>query len=227
MSSTTTTETLIQCLNPLIHSLGYEVVHLEVQNNRQKILRLFIDRLENEPDGQAEAIGIEDCVKVTKALDEPLEANPEVDKAFGGAAYELEVSSPGVDRPLRVSRDFERFKGRQVRIHTYRPLTGEELGNADYQLKNPKQKNFLGTLLGMGGGMGDEVNSESVALEVNLMGSVEALKVAKKISKTGAKKGASTNSAAGPKVRIPLPLISKANLEPVFDLDSMPLEESE
>jgi ribosome maturation factor RimP len=190
--------------------LGYEIVCLEL-SQQQKILRLFIDHLE-----QSTGIGIEDCVKVTRALEEPLEKMSEVDQAFGGGTYELEVSSPGIDRPLRTERDFEKFKDREIRIHTFRPLTGDELQNAEYGTKNPKQKNFLGTLRGFTEG--------KVILTVNLTGGHDAsVKRAKKaVEKTVAalKTGTNTNSAeaeAKNRVAIPLPLISKANLEPDFD----------
>jgi len=136
---------LIQKIAELIAPLGYEVVHLEVQTHRSRVLRLFIDFAE-APMGKA--VGIEDCANVSRALDEPLEGMPELEAVFGGAPYELEVSSPGVDRPLRALKDYDRFSGKTVRVHVFRPLTAEELGNAEFQTKNPKQKNFVGTLEG-------------------------------------------------------------------------------
>jgi ribosome maturation factor RimP len=198
--SETLTQKLIELISPLVKPMGYEVVHLEVIP-RQKLLRLFIDHLD-----RTDGIGIEDCVKVTHALNEPLDAMTEVDGAFGGGTYELEVSSPGIDRPLRTQHDFEKFKGREVRIHTFRALSGEELGNVDYQAKNPKQKNFLGTLQG--------VREDKVLLALNLTGGHD--KAQKKLGKK-AKQDASagTNSA---EVAIPLPLISKANLEPDLEV---------
>lgn len=210
----TKTAQLIERIAPLVEPLGYEIVHLEVQIGRGRTLRLFIDRLNSDT-----RIGIEDCVKVTKALDEPLETLPELEEVFNGAPYELEVSSPGVDRPLRTARDFERFAGREARIHVYRPLTAEELGNSAYAAKNPKQKNFIGTLRGF--------REERVLLVVEPSGSVakERGKSGKKKSeKTGNGKdlpvGSGTKSAE--EVSIPLPLISKANLEPSFE----PLEKN-
>ena len=134
---------LMDKLAPILESLGYELVHLEMQMHHGKVLRIYIDRADPKAVESLGAIGVEDCANVSRALDEPLEAMPEVDKAFGGT-YELEVSSPGVDRPLRKVRDFEKFAGRDARIHTFRPLTADELGNSDYQKRNPKQKNFLG-----------------------------------------------------------------------------------
>jgi ribosome maturation factor RimP len=177
----TNEDKLISIVNPLIAPLGYEVVHLEIQSHRHKLLRLFIDF--SDPALSPGGIGIEDCVKVTRALDEPLEQHPELVNVFHGA-YELEVSSPGIDRPLRQEKDYERFSGQRAKIHVFRPLSAEELGNSDYHAKNPKQKNFLGTLTG--------VQSGKVRMKVES---------GKKETEIG----------------IPLPLISKANLEPEFD----------
>ena len=201
------TEHLIELINPLILPLGYEVVYLEtVTHHREhKTLRLFIDFAQ----ASKQAIGIEDCVKVTRAIDEPLDQIPELDELLNEifrGPYELEVSSPGVDRPLRLEKDFERFSGQEARIHLFRPLSAEEIENAAYQAKNPKQKNFVGTLLG--------VKRENSNSKVRLgISSGPAEKPGKK-GKTKPAKPA-TNSVE--EVTIPLPLISKANLEPKFD----------
>jgi ribosome maturation factor RimP len=191
---------LINLINPMIASLGYEVVHVEVLTHRQKTLRVFIDFLEGGP-----GIGIEDCVKVARTLDEPLDQMSEVEALFNGA-YELEVSSPGVERPLRRARDFERFKERQVRVHTFRPLTGEEIGNEAYLEKNPRQKNFLGVLKGL--------NGERIVLALPESGSAKG-KASKKSKKS--ETGLNRERNAEKEILIPLSLISKANLEPVFD----------
>lgn len=204
-----TQERLIELIAPLIAPLGYDVVHIEVQNHRQKILRLFIDHSDPSKGG----IGVEDCVAVTRALDEPLDQLTEVEAVFKGA-YELEVSSPGVDRPLRREQDYARFNGKEARIHVYRALTAEEIENGEYQQKNPKQKNFLGVLQG--------VRDGKVALAIIQEGSVS--KAPGKKAKGGKPKAKTTNSVEeetgpkGPRVMIPLPLISKANLEPKFEL---------
>jgi len=134
-------------LNEILAALGYEVVHVEAQTHREKILRLFIDWADNAD--SEKTIGIEDCAKVSRTLDEPLEGLPEIEGIFKGATYELEVSSPGVDRPLRREQDYLRFSGRRIRLNTFRPLNAEELGNAAYAQQNPRQKNFMGELLGL------------------------------------------------------------------------------
>ena len=140
-------EPLYPVISEVLSTLGYEVVAIERLTHREKKLRLFIDW--NRDSGKS-GIGIEDCVKATKALDAPLENHPLIEKTFP-SGYELEVSSPGVDRPLRRKSDFERFKSEEVRIHTFRPLTAAETKNEKYSEKNPKQKNFIGTLEGIAG----------------------------------------------------------------------------
>lgn len=191
------TERLISKIGELIAPLGYEVVHLEVHSSGQRTIRLFIDRLDA---ASTEGIGIQDCVTVSRALSEPLDAMEEVTAIFKDATYELEVSSPGVDRPLRQEKDFEKFTGREVRIHVYRPLSGEELENVTYAEKNPRQKNFLGRLAGLRNG--------KVLLSLQT-GSIE-----KKKKKSKEK---TIQAVAAPEVAIPLPMIAKANLEPHFD----------
>jgi ribosome maturation factor RimP len=140
-----TEDVLFEELSHLIRGLGFELVHLEVQNHRQKTLRVFIDREGGLP------VSIDDCVIVTKGLDEPLENSPSLQKIFKDSAYELEVSSPGLDRPLRRPQDFQKFLGREARVHTFRPLNADEISNSDYQAKNPKQKNFTGLISGVRG----------------------------------------------------------------------------
>jgi ribosome maturation factor RimP len=199
-SAHTVIESLIEMIDGLIKPLGYEVVHLEVQSHRQKTLRVFIDFAN---DAENKTIGIEDCVAVTRALDTPLDEISEIEALLHGA-YELEVSSPGVDRPLRQAKDFKRFAKREARIHTFRPLTADEMGNASYFAKNPKQKNFFGTLLGMSG--------DKVQLAVSPGPSAEKGK-----SKRKPKTNKEAETGANAEISIPLPLISKANLEPKFD----------
>lgn len=199
-------ERLLSLLTPLVAPLGYEIVYVEVQTHRQGVLRVFIDHAESGRGG----IGIEDCVNVSRALQEPLDQLEEVDKLFHGP-YELEVSSPGVDRPLRLAKDFERFRGHDVRIHVFRPLTAEELGNGDYKNRNPKQKNFLGTIKALEG--------DKVVLDLAPGAGSEPGKKGKPAKKAGKP----TTNSVELAISIPIPLISKANLEPDFSdiADSM------
>jgi ribosome maturation factor RimP len=197
----------------LLDSLNYELIHLEVHVGRQNVLRLFIEHKDWSQGG----IGIEDCAKVSRTLDEPLDSMPEVENLFRGA-YELEVSSPGVDRPLRTLRDFERFKGREVRLYIDRPLTEEEAQNPEFCKKHPKQKTFLGISQG--------VNAEG-KIELDVMkdeGTSAKTKGRSAPSSKGGKKG---KDSVLPRITFPPALITKANLEPDYDTSGTPVEEIE
>jgi ribosome maturation factor RimP len=198
---------LIEMITRWVAPLGYRIIHLEIQTHREKVLRLYIDFATHSPD---KTIGIEDCVKVTKALDEPLDQSAEV-SALLPDAYELEVSSPGINRPLRTQNDFETFVDQQVRIHTYRPLSGEELTNENYFQRNPKQKNFMGILKG--------IQEDKVLLSISThdKGDRSSTKKKKKVSKKALMEAQAEEDVI---ITLPLPLISKANLEPTIDIEN-------
>ncbi len=198
----------------LLADLGYELIHMEAHVHRTKVLRLFIEHADWSKGG----IGIEDCVKVSRALDEPLDTLPEVEALFKGA-YELEVSSPGVDRPLRVLRDFERFKGREVRLYLDRPLTAEETSNEVFCSKHPKQRTFLGISQGID-------PSGKVLLEVLKDDGTSGKNKERpgKASRKGGKKG---SEEALSRITLPPERISKANLEPDYDASGTPEQELE
>jgi len=205
-------DSLISLLSSWVSPLGYRIIQLEIQSQRQKTLRLFIDHIHPQP---GQAIGIEDCVKVSRALDEPLENDPQLGEFFSGN-YELEVSSPGLDRPLRSLEDFQEFLGKRARIHLFRPITAEESGNEEYQRKNPKQKNFVGILVG--------IQDQSVQMDVanQELGKRKAAKKVKSrtaIEKSGLPTGSQAEESDHGRivVRIPVDLISKANLDPEID----------
>ncbi|MCL2181887.1 MAG: ribosome maturation factor RimP [Chitinispirillia bacterium] len=80
----------------------------------RSVLRVTIDR--------AGGVSIEDCERVSVALGELLD---EAD-FFGGKPYNLEVSSPGIDRPLKVERDFARITGRDVTLHLAAAVNGKK-----------------------------------------------------------------------------------------------------
>ena len=88
--------------------MGYELVDLQPSNGG-RLLRLFIDK----PGG----IGVEDCAAVSRQLSRVLEVE--------GVEYDrLEVSSPGLDRPLRKASDFERFAGQKAEVRMRTPGEG-------------------------------------------------------------------------------------------------------
>ncbi len=101
----------------LVERMGFELVDLERAGHRSRpILRLRIDRRDAQPGA---GVTVDDCAAVSRALEEVLDARADL-----LPSYILEVSSPGVDRPLRKRRDFERYLGKDVSVRGFQPLLG-------------------------------------------------------------------------------------------------------
>lgn len=114
-----------------VEALGYEFVELERAGSKARpILRLRVDVPGSAPGA---GVSVEDCRKVSRAVEAFLDEAPDV-----AEKYVLEVSSPGVDRPLVKTADFERFAGQEVAVKTVTKLEngskrveGELVGLAD------------------------------------------------------------------------------------------------
>ena len=92
-----------------IEGLGFELVDLEhVGSKARPILRIRIDRPESDA-----GVTLDDCSRVSRELETYLDDNSQL-----GERYVLEVSSPGVERPLVKPRDYQRFAGKEVAIKT-------------------------------------------------------------------------------------------------------------
>lgn len=103
-----------------VTGLGYDLV--DAEKSAGGLLRVFIDNL---PPSQA-FITVDDCEKVTRQLQHVLEVE--------GCAYErLEVSSPGLDRPLKKAADYARFQGQQVEITLKTPFKGRKKFRGELQ----------------------------------------------------------------------------------------------
>ena len=112
---------------PLCEAEGMELVHVEFRHEAGRlILRVYIDK-----EG---GVNLEDCTLISRQLNDLLDVH-----MTDSVPYNLEVSSPGLDRPLSKPHDFQRFKGETVKIKTFRPVAG--------------RKNFKGILLGISGGI--------------------------------------------------------------------------
>ncbi|RZI83282.1 MAG: ribosome maturation factor RimP [Rubrivivax sp.] len=109
---------LVKAVESTVTGLGYELVDCE--RTPQGLLRVYIDRL---PDGAydlpGEFVTVEDCEKVTRQLQYALEV-VNVDYS------RLEVSSPGLDRPLRTPAHFERFAGSEIEVSLKVPFQGRK-----------------------------------------------------------------------------------------------------
>lgn len=120
-------------VQPVIAGMGYELVDVQASSGG-RLLRLFIDK----PGG----VGLEDCAAVSRQLSRVFEVE--------GIDYErLEVSSPGLDRPLRKAGDFARFAGRKAELRMRTPdasgrrrfvgvLRGVEAGRVEIEIERQR-----------------------------------------------------------------------------------------
>jgi ribosome maturation factor RimP len=118
---------LKQAAGRIAADLGLEIFDVQVRRESGGwVVRVVIDRPgPDDGEGRAEEpVGIEDCQRVSRDLGTLLDVEEELTDGLS-AAYTLEVSSPGLDRPLRGEADFRRFKGRLAKIVTREPVEGQ------------------------------------------------------------------------------------------------------
>lgn len=112
-------------VEPVLEGLGYRLVRIRVSGNEGCTVQVMAER----PDG---TMAIEDCETVSRALSPVLDVADPIDRA-----YRLEISSPGIDRPLVRKSDFDRYSGHLAKIEMEIPVAG--------------RKRFRGTLIGTEG----------------------------------------------------------------------------
>jgi ribosome maturation factor RimP len=119
---------VVQIAQPIIDSKQLELVDIEyVRMGKDAVLRLFIDKVGG--------VALDDCAEVSHELSTILDIEEVI-----ACNYTLEVSSPGLDRPLKKTEDYLRYVGRLVKVRTYDQCL-DDSGN--------KRKTFLGTLDGL------------------------------------------------------------------------------
>lgn len=115
---------LVELIERTVAGMGYELVDFET-SPRGRLLRVFIDRLPGKG-----GVDLDDCASVSNQLSRLLAVeNVDYDR--------LEVSSPGLDRPLKKAADWQRFAGQDVQLRLRLPLAG--------------QRNFTGRIVGLEG----------------------------------------------------------------------------
>jgi ribosome maturation factor RimP len=119
---------LAEIITPTIEALGYELVRVRLMSGKYKILQIMADR----PEG---GIIVDDCAKISTAVSAVLDVEDPIEDN-----YTLEVSSPGIDRPLTRLKDFEMWADYEARVETTELIDG--------------RRRFKGTLRGI---EGDEV----------------------------------------------------------------------
>lgn len=104
---------MIALIEPTAKNLGYRVVRVRVSGNRRKRLQIMAERL---ADGQ---MGIDDCGRLSRALSPVFDLEDPIQ-----GEYDLEISSPGIDRPLMSVEDFRRFIGHDAKLETAAMIDG-------------------------------------------------------------------------------------------------------
>lgn len=127
-----TNDRIAELVERRVEAMGFELVELERAGSASRpILRVYLDRADSQPGRPG--VSLEDCVAVSRALEPELDARDDLSDR-----YVLEVSSPGVERPLTRPRDYERFAGQPVALKGKAALAG-------------RAKRLEGTLLGLRG----------------------------------------------------------------------------
>lgn len=111
-------ERLLTLLEPVVEGLGYELLHLELEGHgHNALLRLYIDHRAGS--GAATEVTLGDCETVSREVSAFLDVADPIPEA-----YRLEISSPGLDRPLTKREHFERFAGHEARVVLRAPANG-------------------------------------------------------------------------------------------------------
>ena len=113
-------------IEPALAGMGYRLVRVAITSGRRARLQVMAERTDEAP------MTVDDCADISRSISPLLDvADPNV------GAWDLEVSSPGIDRPLVKPEDYDRFAGFEARIELASPLDG--------------RKRFRGTVLGLAG----------------------------------------------------------------------------
>ena len=103
---------LAAIVGPVIEGMGFELVRLRLMGGKRAVLQIMAER----PEG---GIEIEDCAKISRAVSAVLDVEDPI-----SGEYTLEVSSPGIDRPLTRLKDFERYEGYEAKLETSEAIDG-------------------------------------------------------------------------------------------------------
>jgi ribosome maturation factor RimP len=117
------TNRIAQAIEPSLEAMGYRLVRVVITSGRRPTLQVMAERCDDRP------MTVEDCAQISHSVSALLDVADPI-----AGAYMLEISSPGIDRPLVRAEDYNRFSGFEARIELARPIDG--------------RKRFRGRLLG-------------------------------------------------------------------------------
>ncbi len=139
-------ETVTDYVLPIAHSEDLNLIEVEfLKEGSDWILRIFLENKDGD-------LTIEECEKVSRALSAILDEEDPIDKS-----YILEVSSPGIERPLKTEEDFERFQGELISVKTFKKINGKK--DFTGTLKNFEEEKITLILK----------NSEEITIDYNLV----------------------------------------------------------
>jgi ribosome maturation factor RimP len=111
--------TLMELLDPVAEAAGYEIVRLRLMGGNTRRLQIMAER--PDPNGGPGHMDVDDCARLSRAVSEVLDAADPI-----SGEYLLEVSTPGIDRPLTRLKDFEAFEGYEARLELDRMAEGRK-----------------------------------------------------------------------------------------------------
>jgi ribosome maturation factor RimP len=153
--------------------MGFEIVRVAVTNGRQRTLQVMADRADGS------LISVEDCAEISHALS----AIFDVEEPLNGA-YDLEVSSAGIDRPLTRPKDFTTFAGFEAKVETKAPLAG--------------RKRFRGLLKGVdaNGDVVMDVEGQELVVPMDAIGNAKLVLTDALIAATAGRMACNENEAS-------------------------------
>ncbi|AWK86138.1 ribosome maturation factor RimP [Azospirillum thermophilum] len=108
-------ERIEQIITPTVEGLGYEVVRVQLSGSKSAVLQIMAERTDGAP------MTVEDCADISRSVSAVLDVEDPIK-----AAYTLEVSSPGIDRPLTRLKDYERFAGFEAKLESRVAVDGRK-----------------------------------------------------------------------------------------------------
>lgn len=104
-----------QIIAPSVEAMGYEIVRVQLSGGQRAVLQVMAERTDGGP------MTVEDCADISHAVSALLDVADPI-----SGPYTLEVSSPGIDRPLTRPRDYERYAGFEAKLETRTPVDGRK-----------------------------------------------------------------------------------------------------
>ncbi len=126
LGALTPAEQIERLIEPSLAAMGYEIVRVLIMGKHSPTLQIMAERKDEQ------AMTVEDCADISRQISAVLDVEDPI-----RSAYTLEVSSPGLDRPLTRPKDFQRFAGYEAKLETRFPIDG--------------RRKFTGKLIGLDG----------------------------------------------------------------------------